>query len=527
MKNIFETLDNTIREGAYNDATLTTQGPPNSSRAVAPAGKDPYTGKNEYPFTIKPKSRLPGVWEGESTSFKVVNTDTGKTIDFGIDQAKAEEIVALAKEENINAEVVKMKDADDVGTLKENQSLASDMLKDADKGVSTHPDNSPGMEGTGAFYIKFPHYNGPGPGALFGKEVSLQIEKSISSAKSAALKTYTKFQDNIEDYEISDSKSGVYGNVWLWVMPKNNMNEEMAPKEMAGRIKSVFDKVNGAQHPVQTPEWHKNRFKNKYGISFPETLKGINKEQALAMNKYANDMKIRESKLKETTFVGKKQDTFLKAKDTDSYKQADSITKQAIQQSLKDGDPVELNEKPLEENLAGVVAIGKKAMEEALATSNYQTIEDADTVFEELKRGAYYVLEDLYNDYAPNAGAAPDEMMEDYMKSRKDSNLMEHMDKHRKRSTLMEGAMKRFFKAFDGGKTDDEVIHEYAKAGLTVPEAFISKARRQWESLKKAKLDLELSEKEAKGFKQIHTVETDVVGMEPMDEKQMASGLFN
>jgi hypothetical protein len=520
MKNIFETLDNTIREGAYNDATLTTQGPPNSSRAVVPT--------DEYPFTARPKSRLPGVWESESTSFKVVNTDTGKTIDFGIDQAKAEEIVAAAKEENINAEVVKMKDADDVGTLKENQSLSSDMLNYADmyhvelvdtmKGVSTHPDKR-----TGGFYIKFPHYNGPGPGALFGKEVSLQIEKSKAAAKAAALKTYTKFQDNIEDYEISDSKSGVYGNVWLWVMPKNNMNEEMAPKEMAGRIKSVFDKVNGAQHPVQTPEWHKNRFKNKYGISFPETLKGINKEQALAMNKYANDMKIRESKLKEMdtkTYAG--VDAMTTIKKDPKYGTLQGDAKKDLEDKLKAGGAVEL-----EENLAGVVAIGKKAMEEALATSNYQTIEDADTVFEELKRGAYYVLEDLYNDYAPNAGAAPDEMMEDYMKSRKDSNLMEHMDKHRKRSTLMEGAMKRFFKAFDGGKTDDEVVHEYAKAGLTVPDSFVSKARKQWESLKKAKLDLELSEKEAKGFKQIHTVETDVVGMEPMDEKQMASGLFN
>ena len=74
----------------------------------------------------------------------------------------------------------------------------------------------------------------------------------------------------------------------------SQFEENTAPKEMAGRIKSVFDKVNGAQHPVQTPQWHKNRFKNKYGISFPETLKDINKDQALAMNKYANDMTIKE-----------------------------------------------------------------------------------------------------------------------------------------------------------------------------------------------------------------------------------------
>ena len=110
--------------------------------------------------------------------------------------------------------------------------LSSDMLNYADqyhmelvdtmKGVSTHPDKR-----TGGFYIKFPHENGPGPGALFGKETVLQIEKSKAAAKAAALKTYTKFQDQIEDYEISDSKSGVYGNIWLWVMPKDNIKQNI------------------------------------------------------------------------------------------------------------------------------------------------------------------------------------------------------------------------------------------------------------------------------------------------------------
>ena len=234
---------------------------------------------------------------------------------------------------------------------------------------------------SGGTYIKFPHYNGPNyTGAIFGKNVSDQIERSKSKAKAAALKTYTQFKTYIEDYEISDaSPAGVYGNVYLWIMfndlakdytaPKGgtqssqfegvvsdnespslkakiyaedmmkhyrkmfrvvdgnfgseaadefknivkskmaqlqeesmdespmfktDVKQDMAPKVMAGRIKKVFNKVNGAKDPVKTPEWHKNRFKNKYGISFPESLKGINKDQALAMNKYANDMVIKE-----------------------------------------------------------------------------------------------------------------------------------------------------------------------------------------------------------------------------------------
>ena len=74
-------------------------------------------------------------------------------------------------------------------------------------------------------------------------------------------------------------------------MFRTGIKMDMAPEVMAPRLKKVFDMVNGAKDPVRTPEWHKNRFKNKYGISFPERLKDINKDQALAMNKYANDMK--------------------------------------------------------------------------------------------------------------------------------------------------------------------------------------------------------------------------------------------
>ena len=49
------------------------------------------------------------------------------------------------------------------------------------------------------------------------------------------------------------------------------LNKIWLQKKWLEELKDVFDKVNGAKDPVKTPEWHKNRFKNKYGISFPET----------------------------------------------------------------------------------------------------------------------------------------------------------------------------------------------------------------------------------------------------------------
>ena len=116
-KDIIQLVKKLVKEDAYGSATLTTQGSPRTGTVVP---------TDEYPFSARPKRTATGMMEDESTSFKVVNADTGKTIDFGLDQAKAEEIVALAKEDNINAKIVKMKDADDVGKLNEFTSMGQE-----------------------------------------------------------------------------------------------------------------------------------------------------------------------------------------------------------------------------------------------------------------------------------------------------------------------------------------------------------------------------------------------------------------
>jgi len=110
---------------------------------------------------------------------------------------------------------------------------------------------------------------------------------------------------------------------------------------------------------------------------------------------------------------------------------------------------------------------------------------------------------------------------------RQDGNLMEHVDKYNKRSLLMEGAMKKFFEMFDKGKTDEEIVQDYARKGTTVPEPFVSKARKQYEGLKKMKLELEISEKEFRNSseKMVNNAEE---GMEQgMEEKKLASRIFD
>ena len=118
----------------------------------------------------------------------------------------------------------------------------------------------------------------------------------------------------------------------------------------------------------------------------------------------------------------------------------------------------------------------------------------------------------------------------EYEFSRKgDHNLMENMDKYRKRSNLMEGAMKQFFDMFDQNKTDEEIVQNYAQKGIEVPIALVSNARKNWEKAKELELAMDMGEKDFKNTARdiVNNPEGNMSGMEPSDEKQLASGLFN
>lgn len=98
----------------------------------------------------------------------------------------------------------------------------------------------------------------------------------------------------------------------------------------------------------------------------------------------------------------------------------------------------------------------------------------------------------------------------DYEVMSRHDNLMENMDSYKKEA-LVEGTMKKFFRLFEKGKTNEEVLRLYAGKGVTIPETFLSKARKQYENLKKAKLEIEFSEQEAKDIVTISTKAPDVL----------------
>ena len=287
------------------------------------------------------------------------------------------------------------------------------------------------------------------------------------------------------------------------------MEMDMAPEVMAPRIKKVFDLVNGAKHPVRTPEFHKNRFKDKYGIPFPETLKSITKDQALAMNKYANDMKnmIKEGETEDRAA----QNQEIKAAD-EAVKAAQLALKAAQERRKEVGMQTEGDMHDNE---------GKMAKSQMYKMKTY-----VDKLSQMLSDGAQ--LPAWVQAKLTKASSMMSSVYHylDYEMVRAQDSLMEHMDKYKKRAVLMEGAMKKFFEMFDEGMTDEEVVQEYARRGTQIPETFIGKARKQYEGLKRMKLELEMSEKEYKNSatKMVNNAE-EGYGME--EEKQLASGLKN
>lgn len=95
----------------------------------------------------------------------------------------------------------------------------------------------------------------------------------------------------------------------------------------------------------------------------------------------------------------------------------------------------------------------------------------------------------------------------------------------------MESATEKLFKLFNAGKTDEDVRNHYLSMNVDMPESFVSKLRKNWEDLRKTKLDLKIADQEAAGFKSLSTSPTTGMeggeeGMEEIEDKTLATGLF-
>ena len=233
---------------------------------------------------------------------------------------------------------------------------------------------------------------------------------------------------------------------------------------------------------------------------------------------------MKKNKIKEVdtkTFAG--IDSISSIKKDPRFGQLSGDAKMDVEKKLKAGGTVELEENPMFTN-----DIGKDDyMDDEGRMAKSQMYKMAKYVMKLTK-----MLDDM--EQLPAWVQSKITKASDYMSAvyhyleyefvRRGDNLMEHMDKYKKRATLTEGAMKKFFEAFDKGMTNEEIIQDYASKGTQVPEAFVSNARRQYENYKKMKLELDMSEKEFKNSAK-EIVNNPGETMEPREGKKLASGI--
>ena len=513
-KDIIQLVKKLVKEDAYGSATLTTQGAPRT-RAIAPAGEDPYTGRVEYPYTVGAKTKN-GMMEKENLK---EFTSMGQEGIYPRKEEPGDMFQQKEVEELLPNGMASRDDREFQARLKQH----ADWTEESGyNNTFVHIQYHDSFDREHSYRIhQSQNYNGNYKDFRNPKFTVLTITKKKEGKEEELGKYIVDTDAYLKDFANLRNDDVLGKQVSEAPMFKTDVKQDMAPEGMAGRIKSVFNKVKGAQDPVKTPEWHKNRFKSKYGISFPEELKGINKDQAIAMNKYANDMIIKEDISDE---ISKAEDEVQAATQT----KADAEVKVAAARKKKaDGEKSALEE---DENL------------------NNETMDNTDNEGRMAKSQMYkmkdYVdkLSMMMDDGAQLPSWVQSKLTKasDYMSAvfhyleyeavRGQDNLMEHVDKYKKRALLMEGAMKKFFEMFDMGKTDEEIVQEYAQRGTQVPEMFVNKARKQYEGLKKMKLELEMSEKEYKNSAtQIvnNPATGEMDGSTTMETKQLSTDLFN
>ena len=90
----------------------------------------------------------------------------------------------------------------------------------------------------------------------------------------------------------------------------------------------------------------------------------------------------------------------------------------------------------------------------------------------------------------------------------------------------MESVARKMNDLFEMGRTNEEVVLDYANKGVQVPESLVEKFRKQYENLKKMKLEYEMNEKAFKNeaSDMVNNPAEQVVNSE---EKTIASGIHN
>ena len=516
-KDIIKLVKDTIKEGAYGSATLTTQGPPNSA-----GGK---------------KTRLPGVWEREKLKQQPFPGVGERNIDeegesWGLDIRQLADSFTFEELEQLY---------NDNKITKEDLNGATSYLQ---AWIDQHPTYLPQRDLTepkrqrirDKYLSESPMFGKKEPFTKdYGSKISPEEFKSKMPVGKTVLYGGTR-------YKVLKNT----GYVLTLLSPskktlKVNLNQFISQgaikeKDMKKPIKEKNQQLNEVE-PITTIGMLAGILATGGFVLEPEAMKDvwdfIRQKDRSKGDQYRWDKKDRSknevAKKKLYKVIpqkgGEKYMPFASDVDAKSAEQYQNISKI---EPLEEGDLQ--NEITSLMQQMGVDDSAWKPKAHLLDKSIAQTSawkEKLEALAEWIRSVAGGV-KDVDENQQLN-------MMEDYIKERGDSNLMEHMDKYRKRAQLMESAWKDISPMFKQEKNDDEIVQHYVTKGIA-PEhvselpRLVKSFRDKWNNLQKIETELKILNQEAEQLKQssqpvVSGMEGGMDGME--EDKQLASGLFS
>ena len=459
-----------LKEQAYGSATLTTQGAPRT-RAVAPADKDPYTGRVEYPYTVGAKTKR-GMMEKE---------------DLKEFTAMGQEGIYPRKEEP--GDMFQQKEVEELLP----NGMASRDDREFQARLKQHAD-----------WTEESGYN--------NTFVHIQYHDSFDREHSYRIHQSQNYNGNYDDFRnpkftvltITKKKEGKEEELGRYIVDTDAYLKDFAKLRNDGVLGKQVSEGEG-------------------GTGIDEDSIRINMEQAPPGGEEEEgkeELKSKEEPPKHSLEkIGKCKAGCIDLEIENLEIKVENLETKLSDISKKRGDakPSEIEglEKQKTEFLAQIIAteeqIESKKEEQTKLLNPEEQKESIN------KKNMKNNVKQLWSDYA---------------NSRIGSNLKENQKSERKlarRKILQEGVMNTFFEYFSQGNTNEEIVQLYAGKGVQVPEQFVKSARSQFENQTKLNAEMEMSELNFKNeasqiINNPATMEMD--GSTTEDDKQLAAGLF-
>ena len=547
LKNLIQKeLSERVTEQAYGHSTITTQGIPNSSRAIART--------DEYPFTARPKSRLPGIMEneGELADLEARLAQLHREMEQEAEPEGGPIADQYADEmHKLEDEIRALKGDSGGGASYDEVSLKSKLVgfKDAseykDGKITIYPDMGEMRWKTrSSQYIKFGLVEGELQFfSAFGMRASYdELKRAFPELPPMGESSYSGFMNVMADHvygtgmavDLDTAKAMVQAmNKGLDAERKSQsafytrepgsggtgIDEELTNNEEE-KLKKIEKELNNAS------KMHKGQAKRIGKIVKEQSIEDLDRKDIEAdkgkAKRAIKRIEIARQDAMDAANQGKSQATQgisqqeeqlsklnsqiddKKREYTSNRLSLEKTTERYKSIPIDTDEEVKLKEEALAEiyTLRDKVKADKQSINDLRKQRNEmsqgiqksistQTSQPSVTKqFDQQLRDAKKALNQV--------GKMQETLLRQYEKERVNVNLMEQMDIY---NETTRGSLKTFFEMFEAGRTTSEVIRHYAKKGIQIPEQFCSKVKKQFESYKKLKLELGFSEQEAKDFK--------------------------